>query len=339
MRGTWLGVLAAGLAAAACGKRGDPQPPIRHTPQPVKGPSLIQRGGAVELRYVAPRAMTDGSATGPLQVEIRRADKAGDFAKIAVSEHRPVLPGETRLEQWPLPAPGTHLRVTLVALAAKRRSLPTPLLNLVVQAPPEVPADLTAAASADGVALAWSPPAQMPSPPPPPGAAASPAPAVASPAPTAGSPPPTAAPPPSPGPTSATPSPAPTPAAPALIPEAAPAPAASPTPAALEPKTPASAAPASAAPSPAPAPTPPPVPTTGFHVYRRAADETDYGPALQERPLQEPRYVDATAAGGRQWCYVVRTVAATDPLIESDASEEACLTLAEASASPSPSPR
>ena len=309
-------LLATGLLAAACGKRGDPRPPIRHTPQPISGPALSQRGAAVELSYVAPRAMTDGSATGPLEIEIRHADKGGDFAKVMTRERRSVTPGERRLESWPLPAAGTILRISLVAVAAKRPSLASALLTLRVQAPPEPPGGLAAIASEKGIALAWSPPDQMPSPPPVP------------------TPPPPAGASPSPAPPETAPSPSPAAAVAQLAP---PLPAASPAP---SPAPEASAQPTIAgSPTPAPSPTPTPVPTTGFHLYRRSADDAVYGRPLQEPPLQEPRFVDTTAAAGQEWCYVVRTVAATDPLIESEASSETCAALP-ASASPaSPKPQ
>jgi fibronectin type 3 domain-containing protein len=38
-------------------------------------------------------------------------------------------------------------------------------------------------------------------------------------------------------------------------------------------------------------------------------------------------YEDVTASPGDDWCYQVRTVASTAPLIESEASNESCLTV------------
>ena len=50
-----------------------------------------------------------------------------------------------------------------------------------------------------------------------------------------------------------------------------------------------------------------------------------YERPLQSAPIAESAFVDTTAVPGEELCYVVRTVASTDPLIESADSEESCL--------------
>jgi hypothetical protein len=162
------------------------------------------------------------------------------------------------------------------------------MVTLIVQPPPPPPPTLTAQLRPSGVLLTWSMPV-MPSPPPPP---PSPSP---SPSPSAGPP----------APSSPAPSPSPT-----ATPSASPSPGASPP-----------AASPAASPTPAPSPTPPPPPRV--RLYRRAGSGE---PALLvPDPLAGTHFEDAGAAQGQTWCYVARLVTATDPLVESADSPEACL--------------
>jgi Fibronectin type III domain len=326
------GLLSVVFVLAACGKRGDPLPPLRRTPQPVTGLSLSQRGEDLTFRLVAPRTATDGSRLPVLDVEVRTLEGEGDFAKAAsVSTHK-AAPGE-RLE-WSaaLPAPGTLIRVAAVAVQQKRKSVQTAITSLLVQPEPAAPTALSAHPAAVGVALTWEAPKPMPMwfvPP---------------------------APPPSPSPS---PSPSPIPAAP-LVPklpegtstaqgaeaEAKGPSDASPTPtSAPAPEPEATVVPKGALVSPLPGPTPttsstpaaqPAAPRPGgFLVYRRS-DPGSYGGALAPQPTAAPQYTDLSAALGSTVCYSVRTVISTDPLIESRASAETCLTVHDVTAPAAP---
>ena len=261
----------------ACGKRGDPQPPLPRTPQPVTGLSVAQRGRGIEVAYTAPRATAGGVALTALDVELLRAETEGEFTDVARAVSRKAAPGEAVREAGPLPPPGTRLRLAARARAGGRLSALTPIVTLAVQAPLAPPSDLKAALTPKGVSLAWT-------------------------APSGGIPPPIVAPSPSPSP-----SPAAKPAAP---PAPSPSPGASPAP--------------SPSPTPAPSPTPPPPPTSGYWVYRRDAGGT-YGAPLVRAPLQVALLDDATVAAGQKVCYVARLVAATEPVIESESSNEVCL--------------
>ncbi len=42
-------------------------------------------------------------------------------------------------------------------------------------------------------------------------------------------------------------------------------------------------------------------------------------------PVASPLFRDTTIAAGERWCYVVRTVASTEPVVESASSGEACV--------------
>ena len=72
-----------------------------------------------------------------------------------------------------------------------------------------------------------------------------------------------------------------------------------------------------------------------FLLYRRA-ERGAFGPPLVTAPILGPAFVDETARAGDRWCYVVRKVVSTAPLIESEASNEACLTVVDVAAPETP---
>ncbi|HKC10525.1 MAG TPA: hypothetical protein VKI41_00555, partial [Vicinamibacteria bacterium] len=143
------------LFLPACGKKGNPLPPLRRVPAPVTSVHLAQRGDQLEITYVAPRAATDGGPLPVLELEILRADAPGDLEKVSVRHRRSAAPGETLVEVGPLPAPATTVRVTVRALAKHRPSVRGAIATLVVQPSPAPPKALTATLTGEGVALAW----------------------------------------------------------------------------------------------------------------------------------------------------------------------------------------
>ena len=64
-------------AALACGKKGDPRPPLRPTPGTITGLRLAQRGDKVEIHFTAPRASTDGARLPVLEIELFLAQDEG----------------------------------------------------------------------------------------------------------------------------------------------------------------------------------------------------------------------------------------------------------------------
>jgi hypothetical protein len=283
----------------ACGKRGDPLPPLRKTPAPVLGLKVAQRGDQLEVAYQAPGASTDGVRLPELQMEILMAQGDGDFEKLATRRTRKAEPGERVAELLPAPPAGTTVRVAVRALARSRASVRTPVAGLVAQTPPVAPRALTGELVPTGVALAWK------------GARPDPV-KAALPAPI-----PLAGPPGPPGTRASSPGAGPVPPR-----EAG---AGGPTP-------PVASGPATPAP---PAGTPPPAGTSpaappfpgGFSVYRRAGDgvyTVPLGPPTDAKSL-----VDTTAPLGQSVCYVVRAVASLEPIVESASSEEACVAVAD----------
>jgi hypothetical protein len=282
--------LAAGVAIA-CGKRGDPLPPLPRTPQAVGGFAVAQRAGVLEVTMVAPRLTTGGERLGVVELELVRVDGPGDIATGRKQIFR-AAPGERVVETFPLPPPGTAVKLAARARHRGQVSAAGKTLALTVLPPPPAPPSLTATLQPTGVLLTWSMPV-LPSPPPPPATTAAPL-AGAAPSPAV---------------------PAASPAGPSASP--VPSPAATASPAAL----PAGAPPASPAASTAPAPSPPPPPRV--RLYRRAPDGE---PALlAPSPLGGTTFEDTAAAPGQAWCYVARLVTSAEPLVESGDSPEVCV--------------
>jgi hypothetical protein len=271
----------------ACGKRGDPRPPLRKTPQPLASFRIAQRADRLEISGIAPHLSTDGVALKPLTVEILRADGEGDFLKLAQKRSFSVQPGEAFQEPESLPPAGTLVRIAARAIASGKLSALTGIMTLPTQAPPSPPFDLVVVLSGDGVQLRWSGkrPNPLPAPlPPVPAAAASPT----------GTPPP----------------PAPLPADP-------------PAQAASTSTPPPGGAPT--APSAVAPPMETPAPKSGFWIYRRGKAGRYEHPLFAE-PTLDKSHLDRGVTAGQDWCYVVRAVVSNEPLIESGSSNEVCLT-------------
>src|SRR5262249_53925207 len=132
------------LVLSACGKRGDPLPPLRRIPQPVIGLRLAQRGDKLEIAYTAPRNTADGARRPTIEVEVMRMDGEGDFTKNAKHRRRKAAPGENLVEREDVPSPGTPVRVAIRAIANGRQSVITPPASLTVKTPPPVPTKLDA---------------------------------------------------------------------------------------------------------------------------------------------------------------------------------------------------
>jgi hypothetical protein len=310
------------LLLPACGHKGDPRPPLRRTPPGLTEFRFAQRGDALEVSALAPAGSVDGIAYEQVAIEILYAEGDKDIERAGQRRERLAYPRQRITETLALPASGTTARAAARALYRGEKGPRTLTLALVVQDVVKPPAELRARLEGGGVALAWSgdvpapvdaavklPRAAVPfqspaSGPPsasgPPAAGAQAGPAAAGPA----SKPPGAAAPPQPG---AAASPAPQ--------DGPPKPAAAPATPAGPPGS------ATAAASGAAVAT---VRSSGFHLYRRVGTEP-YGVPLSPVPLGERHARDLEAPMGATVCYVVRAVASAEPLVESAASNEACV--------------
>jgi hypothetical protein len=343
-----VGTVALGLAASACGKRGDPLPPIRIIPAPTKDLSVHQRGMELDLELAYPTTTAAGTPLPPLAtVEVFVVEQP-------TQEGRP-LPSLQPREFEALAKPLLTLRGPELtnATSGDRLVLRLPLSGELPAIPPAAPtagaagADASAATGAPAATTATTESAASAATgaaagtgetPAATGAAADDAPAAA-----------------------ASPTPEPTePATTAATPEAVPAPAG------------AAAAP-SDAPSTAPAvlvnahvyavrltaeggepgafsnlavivPRRPPQPpgslvataeadavalrwqevpaVTGYLVYRRAADSKAWGKPLTKLDAVRRAYRDTEARYGQRYVYAVSAVGAVDPVIESALSSE-----------------
>lgn len=220
-----------------CGKRGDPQPPLRRAPLPVTGLSVSQRGGLIVISYQAPRTYSDGTRLPVLDVQLLRADREGDFATVAQVRPRSVAPGELIAETEPLPAPGTVLRFAARARVKGRLSPLASATALTVALPLSRPAGLVVQPASQGLRITWS--------------------------------------------------------------------------------------------------APPDAPAASYWVYRRE-QAGRFGRPLNAVPVAATSYDDQGAGAGERWCYVVRRVAATAPVVESAASEEACQEMRDVTAPAAP---
>jgi hypothetical protein len=294
-----IALLTAALVAAslACGHRGDPLPPRRRTPPGLAEFRLAQRGQALEVSLLTPAASVDGIAYERLVVEILFAEGEKDLEKAGERREVQAYARQRVVESLPLPAPGTIARAAARGIAGREKGPRTLTLALIAQSPVAAPRELRARLVKDGVRLDWA--GELPTP-------------VAA----------TVLPPRMPG----LPGPPPTPGSrpsPKQPPDSAVPPAA----------TPQAAAPPAAPGQPevrqdlegdAPKATTVEPRKAGFYVYRRVGTESYRLPLTQE-PLAEPSVRDNAAPEGRTVCYVVRAAASVDPLVESAASNEACL--------------
>jgi hypothetical protein len=287
--GRFLGTapLSAALVAAslACGHRGDPLPPLRHSPPGLAEFRLAQRGDALEVTLLTPAASVDGIAYERLVVEILYAQGEKDLEK--AGERREVLAYARQrvVETLPLPAPGTIARAAARGIVGREKGPRTLTMALIAQTPIAAPGELRARLVADGVRLDWV--GDLPKP-----------------------------------------------VAAAVLPPrlpGAPAPGARPIPSRPLESTPPRAAPEPGKPEAATDPAREgaravtvEVRKAGFHVYRRVGTES-YRLPLAQQPLEEPSATDTQAPQAATACYVVRAAACIDPLVESAASNEACL--------------
>lgn len=170
------------LVVLACGKRGDPRPPVPVIPQATSDLVVTQRGSKVVLSWSYPSLTTAGrSLTGVRRVTVFRyiedlpvtpdpavpLPTAVQFAKLSSrldSIDKANLPAATAgakllYEDEPPPrtADARPVRVTYAVLTEgdSARSEFSNLATIVPLAVPPAPANLTATAKPEGVTLTW----------------------------------------------------------------------------------------------------------------------------------------------------------------------------------------
>jgi predicted small lipoprotein YifL len=308
--------------APACGHKGPPLPPRRHTPPSLFDFRLAQRGDSLELSCTAPSASIEGVAWEEVDIDFFWGEGLIDLEKEGGRRHVRAQPGARVVETAPLPAPGTLVRAASRASAGRDRGQRSLIVALEAQPPLVAPHELEARLRPDGVALAWQGPRPEPVPAPDLSAIAGLR-----------------------GPVSDRPSSRPgtaktsdagpeTPGAGARAPTEGP-----------EAEHAESKAEIDAEDVPAPGAEGRPEtggeasedeatteevaeePTAryhGFRVYRRV-DPGIYSLPLNREPQEARHFQDAAAPLGAAYCYVVRAVGSVEPLIESAPSNEVCV--------------
>ncbi len=295
--------------APACGHRGPPVPPLRHTPPMLGLFRLAQRGDVLEVSCTAPRASVDGVAFDSVDIEIFWGEGLVDLEKEGSRRTVQALPGTSIVETLPLPAPGTLVRAAARAVVGRNEGQRTLILALEAQPPLTPPDELSALLLEKGVALSWQGPLPEP---------------VA---------------PPDLGPAGGAPLPfsdffsQERPDREAVGEELQESPGERPREAPGKARPVGDEAPGVRGRSPLGRSAPaeegmPPdellLRTHGFRVYRRAPSGT-FGTPLNREPLEERELTDRMAPVGATACYVVRAAASVEPLIESAPSNEVCL--------------
>lgn len=251
-----LGALTVALLLPACGRRGDPLPPLRYVPNVTTDLGVRQQGDLVTLELGYPKTTTSGLGLPGLQAvevwsllssqpsEVSRAiDKRayapaaslrasiegpelesavfGDRLRLRLRRST-LLPTQLPTESGqPLPEGSLVLAVRTVSTTAETSDYSN-LAALDLRSTSGTPTELAATARADGIALSWS--------------AADPA--------------------------------------------------------------------------------------EGFTVYRRLSTERGYGAPIGRTAADELRYFDREASYGESYFYTVRTIVASEPLVESEAAVE-----------------
>lgn len=174
----------------ACGKKGDPQPPILLVPAPTTDLSVVQRGDDLLLDFAYPQTTAAGTplpglaevavwqlvwrapeGAGPIQVDERQFLAGARPVRVLEDEELPAAVAGDRVRltlEVPAPEPGTS-GVPAVALAVKTQGpsgKESVLSNRVVFpliSAPAPPTEIAAEPRADGIEIRWSYP-EPPSP-------------------------------------------------------------------------------------------------------------------------------------------------------------------------------
>jgi hypothetical protein len=185
-------------AAAGCGKRGAPLPPLRPVPVRIADATAELAGGRVTLRFTVPNANLDGSSPpGVERVEIYRRvvtpgeppQPAGQLVQdelrhATIDVRRPddaAGPGAAAPPAAPLPAPGepamfvdpvppdaaiaapaaAEWRYVIVGVAGRnRRGPPSPVLAVPIGAGPASPSGVTLSYDETTLRVRWTPAAE-----------------------------------------------------------------------------------------------------------------------------------------------------------------------------------
>jgi hypothetical protein len=179
-----VALLAVSLAfTAGCGNQGDPAPPLRNVPAPVKDLAVVQQGSRLLLGFGYPQTTAAGTALGGISaVEIFELDRPaapdGKIAPMDARQFEPAAQLRQKLEgadlqavvfgdrlQVPLPLPEAVAGATpparyyAVRTVGKDgdRSEPSNIAGVLPKVPPKAPERVNAVARTDGILVEWTP--------------------------------------------------------------------------------------------------------------------------------------------------------------------------------------
>jgi hypothetical protein len=174
------GLLTVGLVVCACGKRGSPAPPLPRGPLPMREIEARQLGERAVIAGTLPRARGAKPAQQPAAVELLRVAyppgvqpprdpdafrRRGEVVAHQTLEGRQGSDRRIHMEDaglGALPGGGEGWTLRYALRVRDRRGRPSPLApadDLIPLAVADAPAALATEPTADGVRLAWSPPA------------------------------------------------------------------------------------------------------------------------------------------------------------------------------------
>lgn len=179
----------AGLALAACGKKGPPVPPEGRLPRPVMDLTGSVADGAIELQWTNPGRRADNTRLRDLAAaRLYRVEDPGDGEPKPALLRRGTIAGYEERASVPLALPPGTTRPAAVVVegdrvrfqdqqgltygrrytyvvvtedAQGRVSPPSPRVSIAFIAPPEPPIGVSALAGENQVRLAWRPPARL----------------------------------------------------------------------------------------------------------------------------------------------------------------------------------
>ena len=158
---------AAAFLLSSCGYVGDPLPPLANVPVPVADLAAIQRGAVIIAQFSIPQVTTEAKPIPlPLTLDLRvgpnPADQfdANEWASRARHIITPELTAPTASYRIPTAEwIGKEVLIAVRVTAANGKQSPWSNIVIVpVVATPPTPADVTPAATAQGVRLTWRAP-------------------------------------------------------------------------------------------------------------------------------------------------------------------------------------
>jgi hypothetical protein len=187
MRRLALFLIASALLLPACGKKGDPLPPLRDVPKRTEDLAVSQKGGELVLQMGFPQSTADGRPLPGIEaVEVWElaipgvADAAAGpriepdiFGRQATrrlalrgAELAAMTTGDQLVARLLAPEVGSEPRLLVMAVrtvaTGGETSAFSNLVRLVLRTPPAPPSALAATALPDGIELRWTGPAEPP---------------------------------------------------------------------------------------------------------------------------------------------------------------------------------